>query len=108
LVYTILINELLSLYLVDGDEVTRVKKAALPPYMIMPVLCLNEINVFTVSRNLRTLFKIMASFVRTNTAVFTDTYTEYRTDIGKYRQNTDLNNRTDPALDHTVTLSPCR
>jgi hypothetical protein len=44
----------------------------------------------------------------TDTALFSDTDTELRTDIKKYRQNTDteLNNRTDPALDHTVTSEP--
>jgi hypothetical protein len=52
----------------------------------------------------------MAIVVRTDTAVFADTDTEYRTDVEKYRKNidTELNNRTDPALDHTVTLSPYR
>jgi hypothetical protein len=45
LVYTILINELLSLDVVNGEKVTRVKQAALrPPYMIMPIVGLSQRN----------------------------------------------------------------
>ena len=45
-------NELFSVYVVNGEKVTRVKQAALQPYnLIMPIegLYLNEINVFTAS-----------------------------------------------------------